>query len=94
MELTINKTVQETINVEDGFYTMYVKDHHHTITAQVSVRGERSMRVDAEKDKSFAFLTTVNTDYLFQHYNMVKQSDDTQFREALQNLSSKIENFY
>jgi len=88
MELTINKTVQETINVEDGFYSLEYTQSEG-IVSQCSIKGTNAMMIKKSGDVSF-----LPTKFIIENYHLVKNTDDTQFREALQNLASKIENFY
>jgi len=88
MEIEIMKIVRETVNIEDGFYSLEYTENEG-ILYQVSVKGENSMVI-----KNSGEVSIFSTKHIVENYHMVKQSDDTQFRIALQNLSAKIENFY
>ena len=88
MEIEIMKTVRETVNIEDGFYSLeYTPDEG--FVSQCSIKGDKAMTIS--KDLEIGFSSTRS---IAQNFHMVKQSDDTEFRIALQNLASRIENFY
>ena len=88
MKLIINKTVQETINVEDGFYSLEYTQSEG-IVSQCSIKEENAMMITKSGDVSF-----LPTKFIIENYHLSRNADDTEFRKALQNLSAKIENFY